>query len=219
MPVSVTGRGQRRRPPETGLQSRWYHQHRTLHAPDRPEPNEPRVPPRSNVMEAQVHLVHRRADLHEQLKPSDIAPEPRVNDRRAHDMMPQRRRFASAPSGSPAAGSPSERSRLWLAGRIDRPVVGLRELDRQSVFWVSGVRWPRTREKTMTSKMADGDSAADGCAPRRVGSATPGPGNRVVGAVGLRARVQVPVAARDWGGYGRAGCAAAGPPPHGHTPA
>jgi hypothetical protein len=28
----------------------------------------------------------------------------------------------------------------------------------------------------MTSKMADGDSAADGCAPRRVGSATPGSG-------------------------------------------
>ena len=106
-----------------------------------------------------------------------------------------------------------------VTGQIDRSAVGLQELDRQSVFLVSGVRWPRTREKTMTSKMADGDSAAGGCAARRVGSATPGSGNWVVGAVGLRARVQVPVAARDWGGYGRAGCAAAGPPPHGHTPA
>jgi len=42
---------------------------------------------------------------------------------------------------------------------------------------------------------------------------------RGAGAVRLRARVQLPVAARDRGGYGQPGRVAAGPPPHGHTPA
>jgi hypothetical protein len=58
--------------PEMGLQSRWYRQHRNPCAPDRLEPNEPRRSPRSNVVEAQVHLVQRRADLHDRLKLSGI---------------------------------------------------------------------------------------------------------------------------------------------------
>src|ERR1700730_7109371 len=53
------------RAPETELQSRWHRQHRQHHSPsppDRPEPHEPRGSPRSNEVEAQVHIVHRRAD-------------------------------------------------------------------------------------------------------------------------------------------------------------
>ena len=71
----------------------------------------------------------------------------------------------------------------------------------------------------MTSKMAGRISAAARCAPRRVRPATPGPVIRAAGAVRLRARVQLPVAARDRGGYGQPGRPAAGPRPHGHTPA
>jgi hypothetical protein len=51
-----------------GFQSRWYHQHRSPCAPDRLEPNETRGSPCSNVVKAQVHLVHRRADLNDQAK-------------------------------------------------------------------------------------------------------------------------------------------------------
>jgi hypothetical protein len=58
------------RAPEVGLQSRWYRQHRTPHPPDPPEPDEPRVSPCPNQVKVQFHLVHRRADLHDQLKPS-----------------------------------------------------------------------------------------------------------------------------------------------------
>ena len=65
--VAVNARGS-----EMGLQSRWYRQHRSPPAPDPPEPNETRVPPRSSAVEVQFHLVRRRADpgltLHDQLK-------------------------------------------------------------------------------------------------------------------------------------------------------
>jgi hypothetical protein len=71
----------------------------------------------------------------------------------------------------------------------------------------------------MTSKMAGRISAAARCAPRRVRPATPGPVIRAADAVRLRPWIQLPVAARDPGGYGQPGRAAAGPTPHGHTPA
>ena len=53
---------------EIGLQSRLYRQHRSPYAPDRPEPNEPRGSPPSSPVKAQVHLVQRRAELHDQPK-------------------------------------------------------------------------------------------------------------------------------------------------------
>jgi epsilon-lactone hydrolase len=79
-PVSVTDRDQRRGPPETELRSHWnrqhrqHRQHRSPCPPHQPEPNEPRGSPRSNVVEAQVHLVHRRADLHDQIKLIKLEP-------------------------------------------------------------------------------------------------------------------------------------------------
>src|ERR1700722_8549277 len=59
MPVSVmvavnaTG-------PETGLQSRWYRQHRIPYAPDPPEPDGTPVSPCSNQVRVQFHLVQRQ---------------------------------------------------------------------------------------------------------------------------------------------------------------
>jgi len=58
--------------PETGLQSRWYRQHRSPYAPDPPEPDETPVSCRSNVVKAQFHLVQRQAELHDQLLLSGI---------------------------------------------------------------------------------------------------------------------------------------------------
>ena len=63
--VSATG-------PETGLQSRWYHQHRVPYAPDPPEPDETPVSCRSNKVKDQFHLVQRQAELHDQLELSGI---------------------------------------------------------------------------------------------------------------------------------------------------
>jgi hypothetical protein len=63
--VSATG-------PGMGLQSRWYRQHRSPHAPDPPEPGETPVSPGSNQVRVQFHLVQRRADLHDQLKPPGV---------------------------------------------------------------------------------------------------------------------------------------------------
>ena len=51
--------------PQTGLQSRWYRQHRSPGAPDRPEPGETPGSPCSNAVKAQVHLVQRLADRSE----------------------------------------------------------------------------------------------------------------------------------------------------------
>src|ERR1700722_10255576 len=54
--------------PETGLQSRWYRQHRIPYAPDPPEPDETPVSCRSNEVKAQFHLVQGQAELHDQPK-------------------------------------------------------------------------------------------------------------------------------------------------------
>src|ERR1700730_1862106 len=58
--------------PETGLQSRWYRQHRIPYALDRPEPDETPVSCRPNEVKAQFHLVQRQAELHDQLKVGGI---------------------------------------------------------------------------------------------------------------------------------------------------
>jgi len=80
--VAVNARGS-----EMGLQSRWYRQHRSPPAPDPPEPNETRVPPRSSAVEVQFHLVRRRADpgltLHDELKRHRV-PDPLVPVRLDH---------------------------------------------------------------------------------------------------------------------------------------